>query len=181
MLLLATAALPEDAQWLNELKLDGFRAIAFKTDGKVHLRSRNDEDFSLRYPAVVKALEPMPDETVIRWRIVALDESGRPSFNVLQNYAPSTAPVFYYVFDVMMIGGMDVMDEPLVRRRELLHEKVLNKLGEPIRLSPILEGKLDDLIRSVRQQGLEGLVAKRRESLYEPGMRSGAGKKMRGR
>jgi ATP-dependent DNA ligase len=85
----------------------------------------------------------MPDETVIDGEIMALDESGRPSFNVLQNYGSSPAPVFDYVFDVMMVCGFEVMYEPLVRRRELLQERVLNKLDEPIRLSPMPEGNLD--------------------------------------
>jgi bifunctional non-homologous end joining protein LigD len=65
MLLLPTARLPEGREWLYEVKLDGFRAIAFKTNGKVHLRSRNDNDFVTRYRAVAAALESMPDETVI--------------------------------------------------------------------------------------------------------------------
>ena len=73
MLLQRCADLPEGSAWLHELKLDGFRAIAFKSAGKVYLRSRNDKDFNARYPEVVKALSVMPDETVIDGEIVALD------------------------------------------------------------------------------------------------------------
>src|SRR5689334_889654 len=65
MLLQRSAKLPEGDAWLIQLKLDGFRAIAFKTNGKVHLRSRNDKDFNTRYPAIVKGLSNMPDETVL--------------------------------------------------------------------------------------------------------------------
>ena len=83
MLLLRTDALPSGDQWLYELKLDGFRAIAFKRDGSPHLRSRNDNDFSVRYSGVFKALAKLPDETVIDGEILALDENGRPSFNAL--------------------------------------------------------------------------------------------------
>jgi bifunctional non-homologous end joining protein LigD len=83
-------------------------AIAFKSGGKVHLRARNDEDFNRRYPAIVKALAAMPDETVIDGEIVALDEAGRPSFNALQNYGSSRTPILYYVFDVMVLDGHDV-------------------------------------------------------------------------
>src|SRR5205085_8087464 len=72
-----------------------------------------------------------------------------------------------------------VIDEPLVRRRELLEQKVLPKLGDPVRYSPTLDASLSDLVKSVKAQGLEGLVAKRRDSAYEPGQRSGVWQKMR--
>jgi bifunctional non-homologous end joining protein LigD len=179
MLLLRTDKLPGNANWQYEVKLDGFRAIAFKSAGKVHLRSRNDKDFSNRYPAIVKALSALPDETVIDGEIVALDEAGRPSFNSLQNYGSSNTPILYYVFDVLVIAGREVMAEPLKRRRKLLHDRVLSKLDEPIRESPVLEANLADLILSVRAQGLEGIVAKRVDSRYESGQRSGAWQKMR--
>ena len=74
MLLLRTDALPKDgADWECQLKLDGYRAITFKTQGRVQLRSRNDNDFSIRYPAVVKGLAKLPDETVIDGEVIALD------------------------------------------------------------------------------------------------------------
>src|SRR5262249_24311435 len=78
------------------------------------------------------------------------------------------ASIVYYVFDVLMLGERDVISEPLMRRRKLLDEKVLPHLGDPIRESPILEASLPDLIAAVRAQGLEGLVAKRLDSPYEP-------------
>ena len=102
-----------------EIKWDGYRAIAFKTRGKVHLRSRNDNDFALRFPGVTKALSGLPEDTVIDGEIVALDEAGRPSFNVLQNYGTAQAPVFYYVFDVLILKGKDLRGETLAARRGL--------------------------------------------------------------
>ena len=125
MLLLRTDSLPDSDQWIYELKLDGYRAIAFKRNGTVHLRSRNDNDFSVRYPGVVKALARMPDNTVIDGEVIALDQDGRPSFNALQNYGSAVAPVLYYVFDLMILAGRDVMREPLEKRRHLLEKKVL--------------------------------------------------------
>jgi DNA ligase D-like protein (predicted ligase) len=179
MLLLKSDRLPEGVQWQYELKLDGFRAIAFKTNGTVHLRSRNDNDFARRYPGVAKALASLPDHTVIDGEVVAFDEDGRPSFNTLQNYGSAPAPVVYYVFDVMVLGGREVMQEPLHKRRALLEKKVLPKLAEPVRYAAPLDATLPVLVQSVKAHGFEGLVAKRRTSAYEPGLRSGAWMKMR--
>jgi ATP-dependent DNA ligase len=73
MLLLPAYILPEGANWAYELKLDGYRALAINTDGKAHLRSRNNKDFNARYATVAKALAPLPDETAIDGEVVALD------------------------------------------------------------------------------------------------------------
>ena len=116
---------------------------------------------------------------MIDGEVVAFDESGRPSFNLLQNYSSSKAPIIYYVFDLMMLAGKDVMGETLARRRELLEREVLPKLAEPIRCAPVLEASLADLITAVKEQGFEGLLAKRTDSIYEAGRRSGAWLKMR--
>jgi len=179
MLLLRKDRLPEGAEWLYELKLDGYRALAIKRGGKVHLLSRNNNDFNARYPRIVKALANVPDETVIDGEIVALDERGRPSFNSLQNYGSTGAPLHFFIFDVLILKGKDVISDPLMKRRELIEEHVLPMLAEPIRYSPILDATLRALIQSVTAQRLEGLVAKRRDGRYEPGQRSGAWQKMR--
>ena len=131
MLLLRTETLPDGPGWLVELKFDGYRALAIKSGGKVHLRSRNDNDFNGRYPGIVKALAPMPDETVIDGEVVALDAEGRPSFSALQNHGSSEAPLHYFVFDLLMLRGRDVMSEPLTKRRELIEEQVLPELADP--------------------------------------------------
>ena len=105
MLLLKTDRLPDSKDRLFELKLDGYRAIAYKTGGKVYLRSRNGKDFNAKYPGIAKALAAMPDETTIDGEIVAPDEEGRPSFNALQNYGSSSRPLYYYIFDVMIASA----------------------------------------------------------------------------
>lgn len=179
MLLLRTDRLPDGPEWLHEIKLDGYRALAIKSAGKVQLRSRNDNDFTARYGQIAEALRRMPEETVLDGEVVALDEEGHPSFNILQNYGSARAPLLYYVFDVLMLAGKDVMGETLDTRRALLESRVLPKLSEPIRYSPKLDADLPSLIAAVKQQGFEGLVAKRRDSRYEPGQRSGAWRKMR--
>ena len=105
----------------------------------------------------------MPDDTVIDGEVIA----------------SAPAPVIYYVFDVMVLAGRDVMREPLVKRRDLLERKVLPKLTDPVKYASSLNADLPTLIESVKAHGFEGLVAKRRNSLYEPGQRSGAWLKMR--
>lgn len=154
----------------EELKIDGYRAIAIKTGGTLYLRSRNDNDFSRRYPGVVKGLAKLPNETVIDGEVVAFDADGRPSFNALQNYGSAPGSVAFYVFDVIVLAGRDLRREAFETRRELLEKKVLPKLGEPVRYLPPFDAPLPDLIASVKAQGLEGLVAKRRDSNYKPGI-----------
>src|SRR5215472_4634805 len=100
MLLLRGETLPEGRQWLYEIKLDGYRILAVKTGGKARLLTRNNKDYTGHYPAIAAALKAMPDETVIDGEVVALDEEGRPSFNLLQNYGSAKAPLIYYAFDV---------------------------------------------------------------------------------
>ena len=179
MLLLRRERLPEGSDWRYELKHDGYRAIAFKSGGKLYLRSRNNKDFANRYPGILHGLADLPDETVIDGEVVAFDESGRPSFNVLQNSASHRLDLVYFVYDVMILEGNDVMYRPFDERRALLEDKVLRRLTEPVRYSQRLEASLADLIASVKAAKLEGLVAKNAQSRYEPGVRSGAWQKMR--
>src|SRR4051812_5919558 len=114
MLLLRKDKLPESPEWLYELKLDGYRALAIKSGGKLALRSRNDNDFATRYSAIATALRALPDETIIDGEVVALDEGGRPSFNLLQNFGSGgVQSLIYYIFDAVMIGARDIMREPL--------------------------------------------------------------------
>jgi bifunctional non-homologous end joining protein LigD len=128
---------------------------------------------------VVKALAKLPADTVIDGEIVAVDADGRPSFGLLQDHASSKAPILFFVFDVMVLGGRDVMHEPLRVRRTLLEQKILPRLSDPVRYVSPLEASLPVLLQSVKAQGFEGLVAKRLDSRYEPGLRSGAWMKMR--
>jgi ATP-dependent DNA ligase len=85
MLLLHAERFPEGPAWLYEFKLDGYRAVAAKSAGRVTVWSRNENDFSSRYPEITAALARLPDDTVVDGEVVALDEEGRPSFNALQN------------------------------------------------------------------------------------------------
>jgi DNA ligase D-like protein (predicted ligase) len=178
-LLLRSSSLPDGEDWIREIKLDGYRAIAFKSAGKLFLRSRNDNDMAARYPVIGKALSKLPDNTVVDGELVALDEDDRPSFNLLQNYGNSSGPLLFFIFDLLVLSGRDLKDEPLETRRDLLEKKVMPKLTDQVRLSPALEGSMKELIASVKENGLEGLVAKRKDGVYKPGLRTGLWRKMR--
>jgi len=163
--------LPEGPAWQYEVKLDGYRAIAVKAKGEVQLFSRNNLKLNARFPKVAKALEGLPDGTVLDGEIVAIDENGRPVFNALQNFQRTRQPIFYYVFDVLELNGESLVHLPLRERRARLERM---KFADPVRISHTLEASADDLVRAAREQGLEGIVAKKVSSIYEPGARSGA-------
>src|SRR5215472_1889135 len=116
MLLLRTEKLPDGPGWLHELKFDGYRALAIKSGGKIHLRSRNDNDFNGRYTAIVKALGAMPEDTVIDGEVVALDGDGKPSFNLLQNYAAG-ADLHFFIFDVLILKEHPSQPEECLEQR----------------------------------------------------------------
>jgi hypothetical protein len=88
----------------RQLKLDSYRALAIKSGARIQLRSGNDNDFSTRYRDIAKALAVLPDDTVIDGEVVALDEDGRPSFTLLQNYGSTGAQIVYDVFDVLVLA-----------------------------------------------------------------------------
>jgi DNA ligase D-like protein (predicted ligase) len=179
MACLARDRLPTGPEWQYELKFDGYRAIAFKTRGRVHLRSRNGKDFSQRFCSLIRPLQPLADETVVDGEIVSLDAAGRPSFNLLQNSATHEDGLVFYLFDLLILAGEDLRNQPLEVRRNLLQRRVMSGLPEPIRFSETIEASAAELVRAVREQGLEGVIAKQRDSLYQAGKRSGAWVKMR--
>jgi DNA ligase D-like protein (predicted ligase) len=178
MLCLAVTKLPEGPEWQLELKLDGYRGIGIKTNGRAHLASRNGKNFSERFPAVTRALNRLPDETVIDGEIVAVNEDGRPSFNLLQNFGGAEHTILFYVFDLLILAGTDLRSRPLEQRRALLRE-LIPTLGDPVRHSETFDVPVAELLATVRKHGLEGIVAKRRSSTYRPGDRSGDWVKLR--
>jgi bifunctional non-homologous end joining protein LigD len=161
-------------RWLYELKFDGYRALAFKTDQEVRLVSRNRVEF--KYPQLTNALKLLPaEQAIIDGEITALDENGRSSFQLLQGYGSGHQglPLVYYAFDLLSLNGTDLHNRPLVERRKLL-AKLLKKAPDSTRFSEELRGSAAELLRVARQFQLEGLVAKRPDSVYESGRRSGA-------
>jgi bifunctional non-homologous end joining protein LigD len=171
------ATLPEGSQWSYEPKLDGYRALALKTGGAVQLLSRNEKVLNTRFPAIARALTRLPDDTLIDGEIVALDEAGRPAFNLLQNDG-SGPGVRYYAFDALIYRGRSLLGLSLEKRRDAL-AAALADIEDPVEAAATLNAPVADLIAAAKRFGLEGIVAKRRDSRYEPGRSSGAWVKCR--
>lgn len=173
------AKLPEGGAWEYEIKLDGYRALALRMPHRVMLLSRNRTEMNGRFPHVAEACRAVPENTIIDGEIVALDSDGRPSFNLLQNRNRAKTPVLYYAFDLIAYKGKDLSKLPLSERRDLLEYNALAGVADPVRLSRSLSAPAKDLIAAARKQGIEGFVAKRLDSAYEPGRRSGAWVKLK--
>jgi bifunctional non-homologous end joining protein LigD len=168
-------ALPEFGKWLYEAKLDGFRALALKNGKDLKLISRNRQDLSRRFPVILEAMGELEcRKATLDGEIVSLDENGRPSFEALQdtNGGPGSR-VFYYAFDLLNYEGRDLTALPLEHRRLLLAEMLKDTLPR-IRASRCMSGSPIAIIKAVTTHNLEGIVAKRAGSPYEPGQRSGA-------
>lgn len=170
-------ALPTGDEWLYEAKFDGYRALALKDGAKIRLLSRKGNDLTAAYPSIRKAVEALNTQSaVLDGEIVAFDEAGRPSFQHLQHRSAKPAAIRYFAFDLLHLNGKDLHRETLSARRAALH-KLVN--GSEVVFSAELPGSAEDVIEAVRQVGLEGVVAKRRNSRYEPGTRSGAWQKFK--
>ena len=167
------AALPAGPGWLLELKFDGYRAIALKSGSSVSLLSRNQKP--LNFPEIAEAVAALPCEVAIfDGEIVAVDEQGRPSFQLLQaREQGDPAPILYYLFDLVRLDGADLRNEPLTERKHRL-AALLRDASGPLRFSSDLPGSPETVLEQIRGRGLEGVVAKRAASVYEPGRRSGA-------
>jgi bifunctional non-homologous end joining protein LigD len=177
MMAVPAARVPVGPQWTYEVKWDGYRTIAVKEKAHATLISRNLKDVTQQYPAVAHATASLTTKhVVLDGEIVALDDHGRPSFQALQHRATTNMRIVFYAFDVLSVDGQDLMRRPLDERRKTLARIVE---GSTVLLSEPLPGTPTEIEKAVRQLGLEGLVAKRRDSLYEPGKRSDAWVKVR--
>jgi bifunctional non-homologous end joining protein LigD len=169
--------LPHDEGWAFEVKWDGIRLVA-QVDGAagtLELRTTNDLDATSRFPELVGLPAAVgPHRAVLDGEVVALDEQGRPSFGLLQSRMHITGgggevPVSFVLFDLLHLDGSDTTDLPYRDRRRLLEEIV--EPGPTWQVAPAQDDGAA-LLEAARSQGLEGVMAKREESRYEPGKRS---------
>lgn len=166
---------PTAGDWMYELKFDGFRIVSVKSGEKVNLVSRNGNELAAKFPEVADAVRALPvSDCVIDGEVVALDEQGRSSFQLLQGVEleGQTAPTYYYVFDLLQAEGKALTGQPLECRKGLL-QRICEGAGEAIRYSGEVGADPKPLLAEVKRHGLEGLIGKLRNSVYEPDRRSG--------
>jgi bifunctional non-homologous end joining protein LigD len=174
MLAKPSARLPTGADWVYELKLDGYRALVMKKRGVVTVFSRRGNILNGWFASIAAAFSFFPDNTIIDGEVVVLDQKGIPSFSDLQNSRFTSESLYFYVFDLIAYRGKDLRKLPLVERRSLLEGSVLKGMRDPIRLSAVFNASPNKLVAAAKKTGLEGVIAKRASSRYETGERSGA-------
>jgi bifunctional non-homologous end joining protein LigD len=171
----------DGADWLFEIKWDGYRAVAFVDAGKARLVSRNQNDLTARYPELKDLPQFVKAKTaILDGEVVALDEEGRASFSLMQQRtgfrpggrraaANADVPVLYYAFDLLYLDGYDWRRVPLEQRKKKLAEVILtgDAAGNALRYSDHYPEQGKALFEMARQKGLEGILAKKRASFYE--------------
>jgi DNA ligase D-like protein (predicted ligase) len=168
--------LPDGKSWLYEVKFDGYRCLVGKDAAGVTLWSRRGNDFTAQFPNIAKACEQLAPGTLLDGEVVAIDENGRISFNLLQHHRSQAQALLFYAFDVLIHRGINLVNEPLSKRREVLSDiiKPLTRKATSVSLSENIDATPAELIRVVKEFGFEGVIAKRKDSCYESGKRSGA-------
>jgi bifunctional non-homologous end joining protein LigD len=177
--------LPADERgWVFEIKWDGVRALAYSSPGELRLESRNLNDISRQYPELARLNRALSSHAaILDGEIVAFDEQGRPSFAALQRRMhvgsatqakrlAKDSPVTYMIFDLLWLDGHSTMELAYEQRRELLGDLALD--GESWQTPEQLSGKGKDVLAATAEQKLEGILAKRLDSTYQPGARSTA-------
>ncbi len=163
--------------WLFEIKWDGYRAIAFIDHGRVRFVSRNQNDLTGQYPELATLPKLVKARrAILDGEIVALDDEGRPAFSLMQQrtgFRPGKSrlpgrqgvPIIYYAFDLLYLDDLDLRRVPLEQRKQLLQERITN--SDVIKFSDHYPEKGLALFAAAAQKGLEGILAKKRDSLYE--------------
>jgi bifunctional non-homologous end joining protein LigD len=160
-----TTQLPSGGQWLHEIKHDGFRIIARKSNGRVRLYSRPGNDFTRRFPLIVEALERLRSRAcIIDGEAVACDDNGVASFDLIRHHR-ANGSVFLFAFDLIELNCDDLRRDPLEVRKATL-ASVLAKAGPGIRFNEHIEGDGPSVFAHACKMGLEGIVSKRKDSAF---------------
>ena len=163
----------DDAGWLYEVKWDGYRALAYMNEGAVDIRSRNNKSFNEKFYPVYEALQQWKIKTVLDGEIVVVNDKGVPDFSGLQTWrSEADGQLAFYIFDILWLDGYDLMNLPLVDRRNILRTVV--QPNATIKLSENFEATGSEFFALADKLGLEGIMAKKADSLYIPDQRTKA-------
>lgn len=161
----------DDKDWLFEIKWDGYRAITEIKKEEIKFYSRNGIDFSRRFPAIFQALKKIKHDVILDGEVVLLNEKNLPDFQKLQHYETNLSyPLIYYVFDILELNGKNMEKLPLVERKKIL--KQLLKKNQVIRYCDHVDTNGIAFLEKAKEQGLEGIIAKKKDSGYKRGYRS---------
>ena len=161
----------DEPGWLYEVKWDGYRAVAYCNKGQVTILSRNDKSFNEKFYPVYDALKAWGIHAVVDGEICVLNKQGVSHFGSLQNWrSEADGDLVYYVFDLLWLDGRNLMEMPLEERRKLLLTKM--PAIDIIRFSETFETKAGEFLEAASKMGMEGIIAKKADSIYEPGERS---------
>jgi len=157
--------------WIYEIKWDGYRAIAEVQKKNIRLYSRNGLSFRYTYPTIYEELQKIKKDVVLDGEIVAIDKNGKPSFQLIQQYGENpNVSLCYYVFDCLYVDGKSIEDKPLLERKAIL--KKLLPENDIILYCDHIEGQGKAFFKAMQKQGLEGMIAKRADSIYSENARS---------
>jgi bifunctional non-homologous end joining protein LigD len=157
--------------WQYEIKWDGYRTVAFCNNDQVDLKSRNDKSFNEKFYPIHQAVQQWNIHAVVDGEVVVLDEDGKPNFGALQNWrSEADGEIYYYVFDLLWMNGKDLMKLPLIERRTTLKQIIPE--NNIIRFSENFEVSGVEFFETAMKLGLEGIMAKKSDSLYSAGNRS---------
>jgi len=174
MLAKSVTELPHDRRaWIYEVKVDGYRCLVGKDQSAVKLWSRRGNLFNQDFPGLARACAALPADTLVDGEVIALDQQGRMSFNLLQHRRSQASAIRFYAFDLLVYKGHSTINLEISERHDLLAQALANVDGD-VQLMQRFETVPAELIRAAKRLGFEGIIAKRRDSLYEPGKRSGA-------
>lgn len=168
---LPATEIPEGPEWSHEIKLDGFRIVAVRNEEQTTLFSRKHNVLNRKFHYVATALDFLPENTVLDGELVALGPGGHPDFSLLQSFRSAESRIVYYAFDILAHRNRDLTGLPLSERRAILHSVL--KPNQHVRFSEVLDASAADMLALVKEEGLEGVIAKRVDGVYEPGQRSG--------
>ena len=155
----------DDKDWIYEVKWDGYRAVAFMNKGDVELKSRNDKSFNEKFYPIHDKLKELKLDAILDGEVVVLSESGKANFGSLQNWrSEADGDLVYYVFDILWYNGQDLKDLTLIERKTILKE-ILPK-NDSILVSEHFETSGIQFLEEAKKLGLEGIMAKRKDSIY---------------